>query len=385
MNAARAGICIPGAAEFFSMLTRKGQQPMTKRLNTPVRRVSAIAIAAALAAFAGVAGAQPRMDKPGYVVNSAGDFARSGSGACIRNGQWTPQLAHPACEGTAASARVAPAASSTSVSSPRAAAAVPASAAAGQSAASTTATGPLPGYAVSSGRVVQNGFGQCVRAGHWTPANAAEPCDRVARAAVAAPPPPVVAQAPEPKLEPAPAKVEEAPAPIAQPAPVIEPPRPVIQQVTLSSDVLFDLNSAVLKDSGKNRLDQLAAEVKGANVDEIIAVGHADRIGSDDHNQKLSEARAQAVKDYLQGKVANANRVTAEGKGESQPVTGERCRNLGAERGSNAKLVDCLQPDRRVEIEVLGTREVAGTPASPAGTGATGSTSGSASGGSTTR
>ena len=360
---------------------------MNKRLNLPVRRVSAIAIAAALAAFAGLAGAQPRMDKPGYVVNSAGDFARSGSGACIRNGQWTPQLAHPACEGTAASARVAPVASSssTNASSPRAAA-VPASAAAGQSAATTTATGPLPGYAVSSGRVVQNGFGQCVRAGHWTPANAAEPCDRVARAAVAAPPPPVVAQAPEPKLEPAPAPQPE---PVAQPLvsepPVaVEPPRPVIQQVTLSSDVLFDLNSAVLKDSGKNRLDQLANEVKGANVDEIVAVGHADRIGSDDHNQKLSEARAQAVKDYLQGRVANANRVSAEGKGESQPVTGDRCKNLGAERGSNAKLVDCLQPDRRVEIEVLGTREVAGTPASPAGTGATGSPGGPASG-STTR
>ena len=358
---------------------------MNKLLNPPARRASAIAIAAALAAFAGVAGAQPRLDKPGYVVNSAGDFARSGSGGCIRNGQWTPALAQPACEGTAASAAATPVASAPSVSSPRAAAAAPASAAAGQSSA-TAATGPLPGYAVSSGRVVQNGFGQCVRAGHWTPANAAEPCDRVARAAVAAPPPPVVAQAPEPKLEPAPAPQPE---PIAQapaPAPVVAPelPRPVIQKLTLSSDVLFDFNSAVLKDSGKNRLDQLANEVKGANIDEIVAVGHADRIASEDYNQKLSEARAQAVKDYLQSKVANANRVTAEGKGESQPVTGDKCKGLGAERGSNAKLVDCLQPDRRVEIEVLGTREVAGTPGSPAGTGATGAGSGAASG-STTR
>lgn len=346
---------------------------MNKRLNPPVRRLSAIAIAAALAAFAGVAGAQPKMDKPGYVVNSAGEFARSGSGGCIRNGQWTPQLAQPACEGTAASASPTPVASA-STSSPRAApaAAAPASAAAGQSAGTTP--GPLPGYAVASGRVVQNGFGQCVRAGHWTPANAAEPCDRVAVAAVAAPPPAVVAQAPEPKLEPAPAPQ---PAPIAQPAPVVEPPRPVIQKLTLSSDVLFDFNSAVLKDSGKNRLDQLASEVKGASIDEIIAVGHADRIASEDYNQKLSEARAQAVKEYLQSRVANANRVTAEGKGESQPVTGDKCKGLGAERGSNSKLVECLQPDRRVEIEVLGTREVAGTPGSPAGTGASGAASGS--------
>ena len=355
---------------------------MNKRLNPPVRRLSAIAIAAALAAFAGVAGAQPRMDKPGYVVNSAGDFARSGSGSCLRSGNWTPQLAQPACEGPRAAASATPVASASATSARTSAA--PASAAAGQSSATP---GPLPGYAVASGRVVQNGFGQCVRAGHWTPANAAEPCDRVAVAAVAPPPPPVVAQAPEPKLEPAPAPQPEpiAQAPAPAPAPVVapEPPRPVIQKLTLSSDVLFDFNSAVLKDSGKNRLDQLANEVKGASIDEIIAVGHADRIASEDYNQKLSQARAQAVKEYLESRVANANRVTAEGKGEAQPVTGDKCKNLGAERGSNSKLVDCLQPDRRVEIEVLGTREVAGTPA-PAGTGATGSTSGSSSG-STTR
>ena len=345
---------------------------MTNRLNPPVaRRLSAVAIAAALAAFAGVAAAQPaKAGKPGYVTNANGEIMKSGHGACLRSGQWSPALADPACERTVtAQASTAPAAR---------ASAAPAAAASGASA--TTATGPLPGYAVSSNHVVRNGFGQCVRTGHWTPANAAEPCDRVAVAAVAPPPPPVVAQAPEPKLEPAPAPqppVVQAPPPAPVAAP--EPPRPVIQKVTLSTDVLFDFNSAVLKDSGKNRLDQLASEIKGANVDEIIAIGHADRIASEDYNQKLSEARAQAVREYLQSKVANANRVIAEGKGESQPVTGDKCKGLGAERGSNTKLVDCLQPDRRVEIEVLGTREVAGTPASPAGTGGSGSASGSSS------
>jgi OmpA-OmpF porin, OOP family len=216
--------------------------------------------------------------------------------------------------------------------------------------------------------VVLSGFGSCVRTGFWTPANAAEPCDRVARASV--PPPAPVARAPEPKLEPAPAPQ---PQPLAQPAP--EPPRPVIQKLTLSSDVLFDFNSAELKEGGKQRLDQLASQVKDANIDEIIAVGHADRIASEDYNQKLSEARAEAVKDYLAGKVANANRVTAQGKGESQPVTGEDCKKMGAERASNRKLVACLQPDRRVEIEVLGTREVAGG-APAAGTGASAPASG---------
>jgi OOP family OmpA-OmpF porin len=214
---------------------------------------------------------------------------------------------------------------------------------------------------------VLSGFGQCVRAGHWTAANAAEPCDRVARADVPPPPPPVAQVAPEPpKVEPAP---PPPPAPIAQPAPPPEPPRPVIQKLTLSTDVLFDFNSAELKEGGKKRLDELANQVKDANIDEIIAVGHADRIASEDYNQKLSEARAQAVKDYLAGKVANANRVTAQGKGESAPVTGDDCKKMGPEAASNKKLVACLQPDRRVEIEVLGSRQLAGE--APAAGGAT--------------
>jgi OmpA-OmpF porin, OOP family len=90
------------------------------------------------------------------------------------------------------------------------------------------------------------------------------------------------------------------------------------------------------------------------------------------------------VKDYLASKASNANRVTAEGRGESMPVTGEDCKKMGPERSSNKKLVACLQPDRRVEIEVLGSRQVAGG-APAAGAGTTGTGPASASGGSTTR
>ena len=224
---------------------------------------------------------------------------------------------------------------------------------------------PITGYATSSGgNVVISQFGSCVRTGQWTPADAAEPCDRVARADLA----PIPVAAPQPEPAPAPqAQAAPAPVPLAQP----EPPRPVIQKLTLSTDVLFDFGKAELKDSGKARLDQLAAEIKGADVDEIIAVGHADRIASEDYNQRLSEMRAQAVKDYLTEQRVTAQRVTAEGRGESQPVTGEDCKKLGAERGSNKKLISCLQPDRRVEIEVLGSRQVAGDSPAAAGAGAT--------------
>jgi OOP family OmpA-OmpF porin len=336
---------------------------MTKRFNPPsAQRLSAVVVAAALAAFAGVAAA-----KPGYVTNASGEIAKTGFGACLKSGQWTPALADPACEGTtAASPSGAATATRTSSAAPARTSAPAGRAATVQSAASGGTAAGMPGYAVASdGRVVLNGFGQCVRAGHWTAVNAAEPCDRVARAEL--PPPAPVAAAPEPKLEPA-------PAPIAQPAP--EPPRPVIQKLTLSTDVLFDFNSAELKEGGKQKLNELAGQIKDANVDEIIAVGHADRIASEDYNQKLSEARAQAVKDYLASQVANANRVTAEGKGESTPVTGQDCKNMGPETGANRKLVACLQPDRRVEIEVLGSRQLAGE-APAAGTGATSAPAGS--------
>jgi OmpA-OmpF porin, OOP family len=328
---------------------------MTKRFTPPTtQRLCAVAIAAALAAFAGSAAAQSRATTsqyPGYVTSAqSGGVVKNGFGGCVTNAQGGVRSSDCPPGAVTAQNTAAPVANP---SAGRTAPAATASAASG----ATTGTRGMPGYAVASdGNVVRSGFGQCVRSGHWTPANAAEPCDRMATASVPAPVP-VAA----PKLEPAPAPIAVAPP---------EPPRPVIQKVTLATDVLFDFNKAELKDSGKQKLDELAGQVKDASIDEIIAVGHADRIASEDYNQKLSEQRAQAVKDYLAGKVANANRVTAQGKGESSPVTGEDCKKMGPESGSNKKLVSCLQPDRRVEIEVLGTRQVAGGE-TPAGTGAT--------------
>jgi len=359
---------------------------MTQRLiPPPARHLSAVAIAAALAAFAGIAGAQT---SSGYATSSSGGVVYSGSGGCVRTQANPTGPCTPMNSMSRTSAAAAPTSSSTSTqlaqadssrSGSGAGAAAAGSSAAARSASAGGVPRAAPGYAQSSdGRVVLSGSGQCVRTGSWVPANAAEPCDRVPVANV--PPPPVAAAVPAPAPEPAPA-----PLALAQP----EPPRPVIQKLTLSTDVLFDFGKAELKDSGKARLDQLASEIKDADVDEIVAVGHADRIASEDFNQKLSEARAQAVKDYLSEKGAKSNTITAQGKGESQPVTGDDCKKLGAEKASNKKLVACLQPDRRVEIEVLGSRTVsAGSPA--AGTGSStpassGSTTGSTSGSTTSR
>jgi OOP family OmpA-OmpF porin len=84
----------------------------------------------------------------------------------------------------------------------------------------------------------------------------------------------------------------------------------------------------------------------------ILAIGHTDRIGSVKYNQKLSVKRAEAVKQYLVDKGIAANRIYAEGKGKSQPVT-----KAGDCKGKvTSALIACLQPDRRVDVEVTGTK-----------------------------
>ncbi len=127
---------------------------------------------------------------------------------------------------------------------------------------------------------------------------------------------------------------------------------PKSDKIKLSADALFDFNKAVLKPEGKAKLDDLAAQSKNLKLEVILAVGHTDRLGSDSYNQKLSERRAAAVKTYLVSKGVEANRIYTEGKGEKQPVTGAKC-----DKEKNRKaLISCLQPDRRVEIEVVGSK-----------------------------
>ncbi|STS89573.1 outer membrane protein A [Klebsiella variicola] len=88
-------------------------------------------------------------------------------------------------------------------------------------------------------------------------------------------------------------------------------------------------------------------------------MGFTDRIGSEAYNQQLSEKRAQSVVDYLVAKGIPAGKISARGMGKSNPVTGNTCDNVKA----RAALIDCLAPDRRVEIEVKGYKEVVTQPA----------------------
>src|SRR2546423_9078598 len=152
-------------------------------------------------------------------------------------------------------------------------------------------------------------------------------------------------EAPKPAPEPAPAP---APAPAPKPEPKPEPrpepkPKPVAEKVTFAADVLFDFDKAVVKPDGKSKLDDLSSKVRGVNLEVVIAIGHADSIGSDAYNQKLSVRRAESVKAYLVSKGIEPNRVYTEGKGEKQPV-------------ADNKTTEGRAKNRRVEIEVVGTR-----------------------------
>ena len=183
----------------------------------------------------------------------------------------------------------------------------------------------------------------CVRTSDWTPARAA-----AAKACSQCTPdlcPKPVAAAPAPKAAP-PAPVQ----PAAPPKPAPEKMLP--QKINFSADALFDFDKAVLKPEGKAMLDELVRTLQGAKYEVIIATGHADRFGTVAYNQKLSERRANAVKDYLASKEIPLNRISASGKGKSQPVT-----KPGECKGPKSpKVIACLQPDRRVDVEVTGTK-----------------------------
>jgi OOP family OmpA-OmpF porin len=183
--------------------------------------------------------------------------------------------------------------------------------------------------------VVKNGISDtiptnlCWRTGYWTPAMAIAECD-----------PDLV------KTAAAPVKREIAPV-----APVVS--KPTAEKVSLSADALFDFNKATLRREGMVKLDEVAAKSAQIQLQAVTAVGHADRFGSDGYNQRLSERRAAAVKQYLVSKGVAADRVATEGKGETQPRTkADQC--VGAR--PTKEVVACLQPDRRVEIELIGNQ-----------------------------
>jgi OmpA-OmpF porin, OOP family len=158
------------------------------------------------------------------------------------------------------------------------------------------------GYVVSSdSQPVRDSSGQCVRTAFWTPADRKPPCD---------------------------------------PAPV------TVTTAFLSADVLFGFDKSELTHQGRSELYKVAKAITSGS--RVTVTGHADWIGNPAYNQTLSERRARAVADYLQTQVSAVYTVTGMGSTDPLPST-ESCKG----QKNFKKLVACLAPDRRVEIDYL--------------------------------
>ena len=161
----------------------------------------------------------------------------------------------------------------------------------------------------SNGQIVRSGTGLCWHTGYWTPANAVEGCDPVAKAG------------------------------------------PVGTKVTLAADTLFDFDKATIKPEGKVALDNVIKHAQGIKVEIFAVIGYTDRIGSDKYNLALSDRRAQAVKAYFVSQGVPADAIITQGRGKANPVTGDTCKGQVGK-----KLISCLQPDRRAVVEIIGSK-----------------------------
>lgn len=197
---------------------------------------------------------------------------------------------------------------------------------------------------VTGGVVTSSTTGLCVRTSDWTPARAIIECDPdlVPKPVVAPPPPPPPAPKPAPKPEPKP-----------EAKPAAKKPEPVPVELKLAVQN-FEFNSAVLKDDAKKEIDDFFAnELKGVTLGALIITGHTDRIGSDKYNKKLSEERAKSAKAYIVSKGIDEKLIFWEGKGKANPIPVTKfCEN----KMPRKQLIACLAPNRRVEIEAVGTK-----------------------------
>ncbi len=195
--------------------------------------------------------------------------------------------------------------------------------------------------------VMATGAGVCVRNGFWTPALAAA-------AAACKQCTPELCPAPKPAAAPAAAAKPEA-KPEAKPA---DKPKPKVepQNVELKIELQgMAFNKTEMTADNKKELDKfLATEVKPLNtVGAVIITGHTDRIGNDKSNKTLSEKRALGVKDYVVSKGIDQKLIFWEGKGPKQPIPVTKfCDN----KMKRAQLIECLAPNRRVTVEVVGTK-----------------------------
>ena len=131
-------------------------------------------------------------------------------------------------------------------------------------------------------------------------------------------------------------------------------PGPIVAaHFSLDADVLFSFDRSSAHDmlpGGRESLDQIVAKLRTdyRSLRSVSIIGHTDRIGSNAYNRALSLARAQTVRDYLVAHGLPSAPVMVAGVGNGQPVTKD------CPAGRTAESIRCLQPDRRVTIDVIG-------------------------------
>ena len=202
----------------------------------------------------------------------------------------------------------------------------------------SAATSVNEGYWVdSAGHIVKNGSGGCWHTGYWTPEMAVEGCDPVvvtAKEEIKASPKAIAIQPPPPQIVPEQTKI-------------------FAKKIAFSEEGHFGFNEAKLRQKDKDKLNNLVRDLEGVKYEVIHVTGYTDRIGSVQYNQKLSMHRADEVINYLISKGISADRIKAEGKGETLPITHPNdCKGK-----TSAEDIACLQPDRRMEVTVDGIKE----------------------------
>jgi len=209
----------------------------------------------------------------------------------------------------------------------------------------------------SDGRVVMDTYGNCVRTSQWN-------LDRNIVGCGKAKPAPVAAVAPQ-QAQPAPAPVAAAPAPAAaapaaasssaSSAAAVVPAAALaavpasqnkpMRTVTVSGDAFFDTNKATFRKEAQPELEKISARVRNVtSVEAVQITGFTDNTGAADYNQKLSEARASTVRDFLVKNGIDPSKITIVGRGMNDPVADNSTKEGRAK-------------NRRVEVIVKGAVE----------------------------
>lgn len=115
--------------------------------------------------------------------------------------------------------------------------------------------------------------------------------------------------------------------------------------ITIGSDVAFGFGSAKLTPEGKQMIDEYAQQIIKQKRIRIAVVGHTDRIGDEQVNNALALKRANAARDQLIKNGLDPNRIVVRAVGPNEPLV--ECQDT-----NRAQLIECLAPNRRIEIFV---------------------------------